>query len=260
MRIEFRWNGRSYWADPKAAYDLSSALDFEGNQPTFFGLPRAQQRAIEAEGFVGDTTRGGGCNCRQLVLCPHGNGTHTESAQHLRPDAPAPAQAVNQPFLPALLISLTPRPLGESGESYTRCGQDQDLVISASSLQEATANQPLPPALIVRTLPNDERKRNGNYDENWAPYLTLDAVEWLGKSGVQHVIVDLPSIDRHDDGGELPNHHRFWDLLGDRATITELAFIPSHAMDGLYLLNLQLPHLLTDAVPSRPLILPAVEA
>jgi arylformamidase len=259
MRVEFRWEGRSFWADPKSVIDLSSAVDFSGDQPTFFGLPRAQQNAVEATGFVGDTTRGGGCNCRSLVLCPHGNGTHTESAQHLRADAPAPAQVMTQPLVPAYLLSVGTTTLEASGESYASCGQANDLVISAAGLKEAWTNRSLPPALVLRSLPNDERKRLADYDAQWAPYLTTEAITWLCATGIEHLIVDLPSIDRHDDGGALDNHHRLWDALGDGATVTELAYVPNHALDGIYLLNLQLPHLLTDAVPSRPLLLPAVE-
>ena len=260
MRIEFAFDGRSFWADPKTAIDLSSAVDFDGDQPTFFGLPRARQLAVEDGGFVGDTGRGGGCNCRSIILCPHGNGTHTESAQHLRADAPAPAQALREPLIPARLLSITATTLGESGESYSNCGERDDRVISATILKAAASNQALPAAVVLRTQPNDESKRRANYDVLWAPYFTFEAIAWLCESGVKHLIVDLPSLDRHDDEGELANHHRFWSSQGDGATVTELAFIPNHALDGLYLLNLQLPHLLTDAVPSRPLLFPAVEA
>jgi len=38
------------------------------------------------------------------------------------------------------------------------------------------------------------------------------------------------------------------------ATVTELAFIPDSVADGAYLLELQVPALGGDAVPSRPLL------
>jgi hypothetical protein len=38
------------------------------------------------------------------------------------------------------------------------------------------------------------------------------------------------------------------------ATITELIYVPDGVEDGLYLLNLQVPNLRTDAVPSRPVL------
>jgi arylformamidase len=43
------------------------------------------------------------------------------------------------------------------------------------------------------------------------------------------------------------------------ATITELAFVPDAVADGAYLLELQVPALAGDAVPSRPLLYPLAE-
>jgi arylformamidase len=37
-----------------------------------------------------------------------------------------------------------------------------------------------------------------------------------------------------------------------QASITELIFVPNHVADGLYLLNLQFPKIMSDAAPSRP--------
>jgi arylformamidase len=77
-------------------------------------------------------------------------------------------------------------------------------------------------------------------------------------------VVDLPSIDRAHDEGRLTAHRLFFGLppgsvrLADAtraaATITELAFIPDALADGAYLLELQVPALAGDAVPSRPLL------
>jgi hypothetical protein len=44
------------------------------------------------------------------------------------------------------------------------------------------------------------------------------------------------------------------------ATITELAFIPDSLPDGAGLLQLQVPALSGDAVPSRPLFYPVAAA
>ena len=38
------------------------------------------------------------------------------------------------------------------------------------------------------------------------------------------------------------------------ATVTELAYVPDRLTDGAYLLQLQVPALGGDAVPSRPLL------
>jgi arylformamidase len=66
-----------------------------------------------------------------------------------------------------------------------------------------------------------------------------------------------------DDKGLLGNHRIFWgDGLNansevnpdSQKTITELAYIPNRAKDGLYFLNIQIPHFVCDAAPSRPLL------
>jgi hypothetical protein len=76
--------------------------------------------------------------------------------------------------------------------------------------------------------------------------------------------VDLPSIDRAHDEGRLTAHRIFFGLppgstalaqaTRPHATVTELAYIPDAAPDGPYLLELQVPALGGDAVPSRPLL------
>ena len=76
--------------------------------------------------------------------------------------------------------------------------------------------------------------------------------------------MDLPSIDRIEDNGILGNHRIFWgncnNVRGEinpesTDTITELAFIEDDILDGFYFLNIQLPHFVCDAAPSRPILI-----
>ena len=89
----------------------------------------------------------------------------------------------------------------------------------------------------------------------------------LVERGIEHLVVDLPSIDRAHDEGRLTAHRIFFGLpprlnvscrrqRAPRATVTELAYIPDDVADGAYLLELQVPALGGDAVPSRPLLYP----
>ncbi len=87
--------------------------------------------------------------------------------------------------------------------------------------------------------------------------------------GVTSLVVDLPSLDRADDGGALAAHRAFWGLppatqdarqaQRGRALVTELAYVPDECADGLYLLDLQVPAFATDAAPSRPVLYPIRE-
>jgi kynurenine formamidase len=121
-----------------------------------------------------------------------------------------------------------------------------------------------PRALVVRTRPNGAGKRAHDYSAETPPYLTREAAALLVERGIEHLIVDLPSVDRARDEGRLTAHRTFFglpagavDLAQARrpaATITELAFVPEEVRDGAYLLELQVPALGGDAVPSRPLL------
>ncbi len=89
-------------------------------------------------------------------------------------------------------------------------------------------------------------------------------MSFLIEQGIEHLIVDLPSLDRLSDEGRLSAHRLFFGLpagaselsTAGRAhcTVTELAHVPEAIRDGPYLLELQAPALAGDAVPSRPLL------
>ena len=77
------------------------------------------------------------------------------------------------------------------------------------------------------------------------------------EKGVEHLLIDLPSVDKEKDGGMLVSHRAFWDFKGKiraNATITELIYVNNRIIDGTYLLNLQVAPFENDASPSRPLL------
>jgi hypothetical protein len=120
-------------------------------------------------------------------------------------------------------------------------------------------------ALVIRTLPNGPDKQSRDYDVEPAAYFSSDAMHWIVARGIDHLVVDLPSVDRAADAGLLTAHRLFWGMPPNavlaqhatraHATITELAYIDDVIADGLYLLNLQVAPFNSDAAPSRPLLL-----
>ena len=81
---------------------------------------------------------------------------------------------------------------------------------------------------------------------------------------MQHLLLDLPSVDRETDGGALLAHRAFWKYPEATAsrqhcTITELIVVPNAVRDGHYLLSIQTASLDLDASPSKPVIF-AVDA
>jgi arylformamidase len=125
-------------------------------------------------------------------------------------------------------------------------------------------------ALVIRTLPNGADKRHRAYSgsPSPAPYFLPEAIRWLVGRGVASLVVDLPSLDRADDGGRLAAHREFWGLppgsedaaqaTRGHALVTELAYVPDPVVDGLYLLDLQVPAFGSDAAPSRPVLYPVL--
>jgi len=111
--------------------------------------------------------------------------------------------------------------------------------------------------LVIRTQPNDRAKLTKQYTDTNPPYFTEEAMHFLVDSGVQHLLVDLPSVDKEKDDGALRAHKIFWSFDGQlrkEATITEFIYIPDAIEDGLYFLNLQMASFENDASPSRPVL------
>jgi kynurenine formamidase len=116
--------------------------------------------------------------------------------------------------------------------------------------------KPLVEALVIRTLPNTEDKRIQDYSGTNPPYLDENLATYLVELGVQHLLVDLPSVDKEVDGGALAFHRQFWQVDGPlplrkTATITELIYVPSSVKDGLYDVYIAPALWKLDAAPSR---------
>jgi kynurenine formamidase len=244
--------------------DLSIPLKFNGPQPNAFGVEPATSKACEYGDLIGDTRRGGSCNFEQVTLIPHCNGTHTECVGHITKERISIRQCLNDVLVPARLITVEPRSAGGSGESYAVPFGADDVVITRGSVEQALSSGNCD-ALVVRTLPNDERKLTRVYKDVMAPFFTTEAMEFIVSSGVKHLLADLPSIDRMSDEGKLANHRIFWKVdqgsfkvnseTRRNSTVTELIYVPNSVENGHYLLNLQIAPLESDASPSRPILL-----
>ena len=248
---------------------LAIDLDFTERQPRHFGAPPATSRPFAVPGFSGSVAHGASCNCQILSLIPHCNGTHTECVGHLTREPLDAHRVAPLGFVPALLLSVELVDAATSTESTDPAPQAGDQLVTRHALEtswpKARSAGPFEPrALVIRTLPNTPAKQHQDYSDSAPPYLTREAATLLVERGIEHLVVDLPSIDRSHDEGRLTAHRIFFGLPPGsvtlaqatrvRATVTELAYIPDTTPDGAYLLELQLPALGGDAVPSRPLL------
>ncbi len=271
MTTELTIGGRG--VDLSRPIDISIPLKFNGPQPNAFGAGLAVSHPCHAGDLVGDTRHGGSCNFEQYTFIPHCNGTHTECVGHITHQRISVTECLRDVLVPALLVSLNVIDADGVNESYAVPFGSGDRVITRSLLADAiTPREPhagrdagVPVALIVRTLPNHDSKLTRAYGhEPLPPYFTTEAMEYIVECGFNHLLVDVPSIDRMNDDGKLSNHRIFWNVdpgsfetkQGTRAgsTITEFIFVPGAISDGEYALNIQIAPFAADASPSRPLL------
>ena len=139
---------------------------------------------------------------------------------------------------------------------------DDDLVITKAQIEKAM-NRKNTEAIVIRTLPNSESKKHKNYSNTNPTYLLEEAATFIRESGIKHLLIDLPSVDRENDEGKLLAHKAFWNvkdvnnLNADArldCTITEMIFVDDNVKDGSYILNLQLASFENDASPSKPIL------
>lgn len=258
--------GRRLSFDAANPHSLAIELNFDGHGPRWFGAPVPHSRPLQAGSFSGRVSSGASCNASTLTLTPHCDGTHTECIGHLTRERHDARAAVPAGFLPALLLSVAPARAAAGAESTRPAPHADDLLITRQALLSAWPQQlPFAPlALIVRTLPNPADKRARDYGQQPAAYLSLEAAQFMVERGISHLVLDVPSADRADDEGELAAHRVFFGLEAGatalaaarrpECTITELAYIDNALGDGPWLLQLQIPALAGDALPSRPLL------
>ncbi len=236
-----------YQFNPLQPVVISLPLAPGADGPNCFWAEPVQAETIVVGSFVGSVAQGGSTNYQRLHLTPHGNGTHTECYGHISPDPAATLDQCLQRFMfAAQLVSVAPQEQ-ENGDF---------IVLAADVIAQLTPNQ-LPEALILRTLPNLGDKRTRRYSGTNPPYLEAALAKFLADEGVEHLLLDLPSVDREEDGGALLAHHAFWQYpanIRKQATITEMIFVPNHLPDGLYLLHHQITNLVLDASPSHPVL------
>ena len=221
--------------------DLSMDLSDNQTLSAWYVSP-PKMEVVRENGFLGSVEEGGDVNFRSIWFNPHGHGTHTESSGHITKEILSINKVLKNYFFRALLISLSPLEQANG-----------DRIISIPTLPEGLDVE----ALIIRTLPNSGSKKSLNYADTNPPFLALDGIKVLNDFHIKHLLIDLPSVDKEKDGGELAFHHAFWEVPHVNRierTITELIFVDEKIIDGEYILELQVAPFENDASPSRPVL------
>lgn len=203
---------------------------------------------VRANGFLGSVKEGGSVNFRNIFFNPHGHGTHTECLGHITEEVYSVNDTLKQFFCKAQLVTIAPRAIWNEVEGLN------DHIIFADQFEFCKEKVE---ALIIRTAPNVIGKQHKNYSASNPPFLSLDILPELDRMGIKHLLIDLPSVDREEDGGALAFHHGFWKVPDNPQfdkTITELIYVDNAIEDGVYVLEMQMASFVNDAAPSRPVL------
>ncbi len=244
MIATIQYNSRKLQINLSEPLDISMPLMSSKKNVNAWYVDEPKIEPVKDGDWVAAVSEGADINFNNIEFNPHAHGTHTECVGHITEKVYSINKNLKTFFFLAEVITVAPEKDGE------------DQVISKKQIQFALGNKKRD-AIILRTIPNTRDKFSRQYSNtNW-PYLKADAVKFLVDKGIKHLLVDLPSIDREKDGGELLGHNIFWNTKGKLrldATITEFIYVSNKIEDGEYFLNLQIAPFENDASPSKPVL------
>jgi len=241
MKATLQFNKEQVTINLNDPIDLSLSIKNNAGVGAWY-IDQPQITHVEVHGYVGKVALGGSTNFNDIAFNPHSHGTHTECIGHITEEFHSVNEALKKTFFKTQLITVTPAQLGD------------DRVITAAMFDVLNTGIE---AVAIRTLPNDAGKATRNYSNTNPPYLLEEVALRFRESGIKHLLIDLPSVDKERDNGALLAHKAFWDFNGKQrldATITEFIMVPDEVKDGLYILDLQVAPIENDAAPSRPIL------
>jgi len=244
MFITINHKGKTYKADLAKPIDISIPLRAGKDNVSAWYVQPPRFEPVRMGDWVGDVNQGASVNFRDIYFNPHGHGTHTECVGHISKEPYTINQSLRHFFFLAELVTVLPDEA------------DGDRIITKKHI-EAVLEGKKPEAIVIRTVSNPIEKISAQYSGTNPPYLHPEAAQYICSLGIEHLLIDLPSVDKEKDGGRLLAHHAFWQYPHAtrlKATITELIYVPNNVYDGSYLLNLQIASFENDASPSKPVL------
>ena len=252
MIAQIEYKNKLFKVDLSQPLDISLVIQANENNPIAWYLNAPEIKPVVMGEWVGEVAKGtSSTNFFNIFFNPHAHGTHTECLGHITKKKYSVLDSLQTYFFYSKLISVTPQLINE------------DYVITIEQIQKLVYQSETIDALIIRTLPNDENKKSKKYSHANPPYLSEKAAIYIKDIGINHLLIDLPSVDKEKDQGALLAHKAFWnvkDIVNVNkearfdATITELIFVSNQITDGYYLLNLQIASFKNDATPSKPIL------
>lgn len=244
MILAFNHNGENLEANISKPLEIGISVRREHSVSSFGIAGAIYQDYVDGE-FVGNKDKGGPCNLETITFTPHGNSTHTECLGHIADEDYFVNDCIKDSYLVARLNTLGTR---NDGKYLNFDSVDFD------SLQSHNA-------LVLRSTPNSISKLNRDYSGKKTPCIDPEDMTRIVTAGIQHLVIDLPSVDPEWDGGAMASHYTYWQYPANpriEASITEFAFIRDDIKDGTYLLKLNISNFESDAAPSRPVLYPII--
>ena len=241
--------------------DISIPLNNTDENPIAWYIEKPAIEPVVFGDWIGKVSEGkSSTNFNNIFFNPHGHGTHTECLGHITNDFYSINQSLKQFFFLAKLITIEPVKIGDD---YVITKEHISTSLNVTTEGASTALSLTNEALVIRTLPNQKDKKSRKYSNTNPPYLSEEAAVFIRESEIQHLLIDLPSVDKEHDEGKLLAHKAFWNVKDTHnlnsdarlnATITEMIYVPDEIEDGNYILNLQIASFENDASPSKPIL------
>ncbi|WP_428740696.1 cyclase family protein [Tenacibaculum sp.] len=243
MTATIEHNSKKYKIDLSKPLDISIAIDTTKENINAWYLDDPKIYPVSEGDWTGSVQQGADVNFNNIQFNPHSHITHTECVGHITEKVYSINKNLEKFFFLAEVVTIAPEQI-----------KNKDFVISKKQLQYVLGNKKRE-AIVIRTIPNLSDKKSMRYSNTNPPYLLEEAAEYLKEKGIEHLLIDLPSVDKEKDEGKLLAHNAFWNTKGVirmQATITEFIYVSNNIKDGTYFLNLMIAPFENDATPSKP--------
>ena len=198
MIATIEYNSKKYKIDFSEPIDISIPIDVSKKAVNAWYLDDPTIFAEEFDGQKIKVSEGAAVNFNSIQFNPHSHITHTECAGHITKKVHSINKNLSQFFFLAEVVTIVPEQL-----------ENEDFVISKKQLQFNLGNKKRD-AIVIRTLPNLSSKKSKRYSNTNPTYLLQEAAIYLREKGIKHLLIDLPSVDKEKDNGELLSHNAFW--------------------------------------------------
>ena len=190
MKAIIQANSRTYTIYIDQPLDISIPFRASDDNVNAWYLPPPKIVPAKVKGWTGSVKEGAAVNFNTIEFNPHAHGTHTECVGHITKEVHTINKCLTQFLFVAEVITVVPETL------------NGDFIISEKQLRYAIGNKKRE-AVVIRTLPNTHDKLSRQYAHTNPPYLTEAAAIYLREKGVKHLLVDMPSVDKEKDDGQL---------------------------------------------------------